>query len=93
MLFGGQEGFLPCTSDHPIRFRKGEPMKPFVAFLLIMCLGLFCIVGCSQTGNPPPNTKVQQNLGTNAATPGGGDVKPGDAKPADKLPGLPSDKK
>jgi hypothetical protein len=55
--------------------RKGEPMKKFVTFVMILSLGLFCAVGCnkehpkkdSKDTKPPASDTMKE--GEKPATP------------------------
>jgi hypothetical protein len=71
-------------------------MKKFVTFVMILCLGLFCAIGCSRpapTQQKPPDNKTEQPK----AQPGGAGTEkqatPPAAKPDDKTPAKPGDKK
>ena len=69
---------------------KVNPMKKFVAFVMILSLGLFCAVGCNKPAAKPkdkaPVEKAADKAPADAAAPA---EKPADAaapaeKPADK---------
>jgi hypothetical protein len=95
-LNGRQDGFLPHIPDHPDVFWKGVSMKKFVAFVMILSLGVFCAVGCNKADTKKAKDNkapVETKAGAETAAPKAVEepkapeaAKPEEKAPAEKAP-------
>lgn len=89
-------GGFPATYARPpkIFFRKGEPMKKLMAFVMIVSIGMFCSLGCTKQPPPqqPPQPPVPVESDTPDQPPADTPAEPGDT-PAAEMPAEPAPEK